>query len=45
MSVSMNPGAIAFTWILNFASLIAMDFVSCTKAPGFLGVQFSLWSK
>jgi len=33
MSVSIHPGAIAFTWILNGASSIAIDLVSCTKAP------------
>ena len=32
-SVSIHPGAIAFTWILNGASSIAIDLVSCTKAP------------
>ena len=33
MSVSIHPGAIAFTWILNGASSIAIDLVSWTKAP------------
>jgi cobalamin synthase len=33
MSVSIHPGAIAFTWILNGANSIAIDLVSCTKAP------------
>src|SRR3984885_13218418 len=33
MSVSIHPGAIAFTWMLCGASSIAMDLVNCTIAP------------
>ena len=33
MSVSIHPGAIAFTWMPCGASSMAIDFVSCTIAP------------
>src|ERR1035438_9250032 len=33
ISVSIQPGAIALTWMLWLANSIAKDFVSCTIAP------------